>query len=383
MENVIGTLTKYAPNIPVFIVATKKDRFLKDRDDIENKDIKAIESSQDVSPDTRAKVDTILQQRQKFFEDTFNNDCRGFRKDHMWFAFVSKYDQQSIRALVNRTVDEIADDSVYMSLIAAQVCDVQPKVELAINETIRFLGHAIRTMYVASPALIGAGVVAPTVSRLLCNRIIRCFGFPKIEAKYVDDIMSKVVWSNLAKFMTQTFAPDTAVAGGMAALTLVTGGIALIPGIPFLETPPAARLIIKCACDLILILQCAFQSGNNKFVTNEEIRAATIEYKTKGRSRTGGVYESIRDVVHKEINKLIPLMPSKQAARMLSNSNKSRIQATMRDIISDNAFTKEDPTLFRQDSISTSSLLSSSSFSTEVEEISVLFKHEEGGGVVL
>ncbi|KAB2575534.1 hypothetical protein DBV05_g5886 [Lasiodiplodia theobromae] len=359
MENVIGTLTKYAPNIPVFLVATKKDRFLKDHDDIENKDVKALESSQDVSPETRAKVDTILQQRQKFFEDTFSNDCRGFRRDHMWFAFVSKYDQQSIRALVNRTVDEMADDSVYMSLIAAQVCDIQPKVDLAINETIRFLGHAIRTI------------------------IIRCFGFPKIEAKYVDDIMSKVVWSNLAKFMTQTFAPDTAVAGGMAALTLVTGGIALIPGIPFLETPPAARLIIKCACDLILILQCAFQSGNNKFVTNEEIRAATIEYKTKGRSRTGGVYESIRDVVHKEINKLIPLMPSKQAARMLSNSNKSRIQATMKDIISDNAFTKEDPTLFRQDSISTSSLLSSSSSSTEAEEISALFKSKDGGGVVL
>lgn len=90
MENVIGTLTKYAPNIPVFIVATKKDRYLKDRDDIEKEDIKAIESSLDVSPDTRAKVDTILQQRQKFFENSFNSDCRGFRKDHMWFAFVSK-----------------------------------------------------------------------------------------------------------------------------------------------------------------------------------------------------------------------------------------------------------------------------------------------------
>lgn len=90
MENVIGTITKYAPNIPVFVVATKKDRFLKDQDDIDSKDIKALESSQDVSPDTRAKVDAILQQRQKFFEDTFNSDCKGFRKDHMWFAFVSK-----------------------------------------------------------------------------------------------------------------------------------------------------------------------------------------------------------------------------------------------------------------------------------------------------
>lgn len=289
-------------------------------------------------------------------------------------------DQQSIRSLVNRTIDEIADDSVYMSLIAAQVCDVQPKVELAINETVRLLGHAIKTIYAASPLLFTSEVVAPTVSRILCDRIIRCFGFPKVQAQYVDGIMNKVVWSNLGKFMAQSLVQDTAVAGGMAALTLFTlfGGLALIPSLPLLDTPPAARMIIKCACDLILILQCAFQSGSNKFVTHEEIRASTIEYRMKGRSRTGGVYESIRDVVHEDINKLVPLMPSKETTLMLSNRNKSRIYATMIDIINNNAFLfqKEGSELSREYSTSTSSIFSSSSSSTEPEEISALFSKQ-------
>ncbi|KKY14789.1 putative ras gtpase [Diplodia seriata] len=251
-------------------------------------------------------------------------------------------------------MDEIADDSVYMRLVAAQVCDVQSKIDLAIDDTVRLLGHAVRST--ASPIPFTPGVVVPTVSRILCDRIVRCFGFPKLSAAHVDDIMNKVVWANLARFMLQTLSQDVVRLTGIAVLNsaAVFGAPSLVlPGLPLLDTPPAARMIVKCACDLILILQCAFQSGN-KFVTSEDIRSATIQYKAKRRSEMRGSHESIREVVHEEINKLIPLHLSRQGAQILSDSNKIRIRTTMKEIIRDNAFRKEDSARFQTDSVESS-----------------------------
>ncbi|KAL1615001.1 hypothetical protein SLS54_009342 [Diplodia seriata] len=380
MENVIGIISKHASTLPVFIVATKKDRFLTLQDGIESKDINALEAAEDVDPSIRAKVASILQDRQEFFKAAFRKECRGFREDRTTFAFVSKNDHQSVQALVRCTIDEIADDSIYKRLVAAQVCDVQPKIDSAIDDTVRLLGHAVRST--ASPIPFTTGVVVPTVSRILCDKIIRCFGFPKISAEYVDGIMNKVVWSNLARFMLQTLSQDVVRFTGIAVLNsaAVFGAPSLVPGLPLLDTPPAARMIVKCACDLILILQCAFQSGN-KFITNEDIRSATIEYKAKRRSGMGGPHESIREAVHEEINKLIPLRLSRQGAQILSGSNKLRIRATMEEIVRDNAFRKEDPARSQPDSVESSSVLSSSRSSSEPEEIHALFDSKQGDAI--
>ncbi|KAL0260710.1 hypothetical protein SLS55_004400 [Diplodia seriata] len=376
MENVIGIISKHASTLPVFIVATKKDRFLTLQDGIESKDINALEAAEDVDPNIRAKVATILQDRQEFFKAAFRKECRDFREDRTAFTFVSKNDHQSVQALVRCTIDEIADDSIYKRLVAAQVCDVQPKIDSAIDDTVRLLGHAVRST--ASPIPFTTGVVVPTVSRILCDKIIRCFGFPKISAEYVDGIMNKVVWSNLARFMLQTLSQDVVRFTGIAVLNsaAVFGAPSLVPGLPLLDTPPAARMIVKCACDLILILQCAFQSGN-KFITNEDIHSATIEYKAKRRSGLGGAHESIREVVHEEINKLIPLRLSRQGAQILSGSNKLRIRATMEEIIRDNAFRKEDSGRSQTDSVESSSVLSSPRSSSEPEEIHALFDSKQ------
>ncbi|KAL1637231.1 hypothetical protein SLS58_009418 [Diplodia intermedia] len=119
MENVISIISKHASTLPVFIVATKKDRFLALEDGIESRDIKALELSQDVDPSIQAKVAAALQDRQEFFKDAFRKKCQGFKEDRTAFAFVSKNDHQSVQALVRSTMDEIADDSVHMRLVAA------------------------------------------------------------------------------------------------------------------------------------------------------------------------------------------------------------------------------------------------------------------------
>jgi hypothetical protein len=108
---------------------------------------------------------------------------------------------------------------------------------------------------------------------------VRCFGFVEVKTEDVDSIMSKVVWWNLAKFMAHTVSQSTLVWGGVVALTLFTvvGGIPLALGAPLMEMVPAARMIVKCACDLILILERAHTLAG-KLATKDHIKQATMEY---------------------------------------------------------------------------------------------------------
>lgn len=283
-------------------------------------------------------------------------------------------DQSSIQNLMRQTIDRIADDSVHMSLVAAQVCDVEPKIEMAIDETVRLLRHAVRSVYATAPIIFGPTVIGPTVSRILCNNIVRYFGFPKVTGEHVDNIMSNVVWENLAKFMVQSVSQEVAIWGGISALTLTTifGGLALLPGTPLLEAPPAARMITKCACDLILILDRAFSYGG-RFVTKEEIRQASIEYKTKGLSSPALSKKSIRSLVHDEVEKLIPLVSLKNAS-MSTVNNISHIRNGMEKTIQGNRIGNMRLTWVGSMS---DSVLSSSTSTEDPEEIRIMFADSE------
>lgn len=59
--------------------------------------------------------------------------------------------------------------------------------------------------------------------------------------------------------MAQSVSQSLAVWGGVVVLTLLTGfgGIPVAVCAPLMEMQPAARMILKCACDLILILERA------------------------------------------------------------------------------------------------------------------------------
>ncbi|KAH7060920.1 hypothetical protein B0J12DRAFT_650686 [Macrophomina phaseolina] len=379
METVIKLISDHASNIPVFIVGTKKDEYLRLQEGVERQHIQALDDGQAIDPAVHAELAHLLELRQKHFEDRYKAECTGFIEETMRFAFVSKDDQQSIRNLMHQTIERIADDSVYMSMVAAQSCDIEPKIELAIDETVRLLRHAIRSVYATSiPVIFAPTVIGPTVSRILCNNIIRCFGFPKITAEYVDDIMSKVVWANLAKFLAQSVGQEVTVWGGITALTLatVTGGLAIVPGTPLLEAPPAARMVVKCACDLILILDRAFSFGG-KFVTKDQIRQASNDYKLGARRDTPEFPSSIRGAVHREIEALIPLVSLKNAS-MLTKNYISRVRNGMEDIIRRNKFRNAEM-ITPMDSVSDSDISSLRS-SNEPEEIRVMFPESCNAG---
>lgn len=212
-------------------------------------------------------------------------------------------DPESIRGLVNRTLDIIEDDGARLKCIAAQVVDVEPKIAQAIDESMRLLRHGIWASTVGSAALFVSTISTPTISRILCDNILRCFGFPKIDPGSVDNIMNKIIGWNLMRFLAQQVGQSVVLGGSAAILTIVSlgGGVPLIAGMSLLEAPCAARMIVKCACDLILILTRAFKHGG-KFVTSSDIEMACNEYVAKP---TDGSKAKRRNV-HAEVMDLIP-----------------------------------------------------------------------------
>jgi hypothetical protein len=236
---------------------------------------------------------------------------------------------------LNLTIDEDAR----ISCVAAQVIDVEQKIKLAVTECVRLLRHAEWTSMATSPLVFASTVSTPTISRLLCNNIMRCFGFIDIMAEDVDGIMSKVVWWNLAKFMAQSVSQSILIWGGVATLTLFTliGGIPLAIGAPLLEVLPAARMIIKCACDLIIILDRAFSNGG-KTATKEEINHASKEYTSKISIDTGSAGCSRKSKVHQEVEELIPIMSWKFYKPMQI----SKLQSGVGEIIERNRFGLSD-----------------------------------------
>ena len=233
----------------------------------------------------------------------------------------------------------VLDEGARINCVAAQVADVESKIDLAMTESVRLLRTAGWTSMADAPVVFASTIATPTISRVLCNNVLRCFGFPNVKSEDVDDIMSKVVWWNLAKFMAHNLSQTLAVWGGVAALTLTTGvgGIALAVAAPLLEVIPAARMIIKCACDLIIILDRAFSAGG-KTVTIEHIRQASKEYTTRFVDATGESSTSRRKKVHKAIEELIPLITLK----FYKGLQIATVQAGMREIIKGNRFAPGD-----------------------------------------
>ncbi|KAM0330521.1 hypothetical protein ACHAQA_003468 [Verticillium albo-atrum] len=265
-ELVLGNIAKYAPSLPVVLVGTKKDKFLRQETELTKEEIRALETD----------------------------------------------NRESIMALIRLTLEPLNTESLRSGMVAAQVVDLDLKIKLAIDETVRLLRTAVTASNMGALLVVVNVISAPTYSRLLCNAIVRSFGLTRTAAggstreEEVDNIMSTVVWRNLSSFMARSFF--TAI-----------GDVSLLIAAPIFEAPVTARMVVKCACDLIIIMDRAFQVGG-KFVTRQQIRQASREYVqplTKDELRgihdeisaqAGSAGHSRRQLVHQRVNVLIPVL---------------------------------------------------------------------------
>ncbi|KAI1362465.1 hypothetical protein F5Y08DRAFT_312192 [Xylaria arbuscula] len=298
------TIAQYSSDVPVFIVGTKKDKLVAVRK------MELLEQYMEKTGDYKEASRLATEEANEHAEKQFSklrdqlSNLDHYKADG--YSCISKDDNDGIRKLIGDTVDLIADERVRVFCVAAQVVDVEQKIDLAITEVMRLGAHAIRTAMVPLPAsgLIGT----PTVSRILCEHVIQCFGFPKATPEAVEEIMSQVVMKNLKGFMRVSLTQFASISAVTLGAAIPSGGIGVIAGIAgcILSTPPTARMLLKCACDMILILERSFRY-QGKYVSVKQLEDAAAYYTTAMAKKLDGSPILLQQNVHEQIDNMIPL----------------------------------------------------------------------------
>ncbi|KAK7427816.1 hypothetical protein QQZ08_005754 [Neonectria magnoliae] len=315
-KRTFATIAQFSHHVPVFVVGTKKDKLTGYRK------MQLLEALMEKTDDYKEAKRIAEEQANKMADDQFAqlrtqlSQIEHYKADG--FCCISKNDDVGVKDLLSQTLGLIADER---------------KINSAITECMRLGTHAIRTAAVPLPfsGMIGT----PTVSRLICEHVLQCFGFPKTAPAEVEKIMSDIVMGNLKNFMkvslTQFFAVS-AVAVGVAVPTL---GIGIVVGAAgcIWSQPPTARMLLKCSCDMILILERSFRY-DGKYVSLKQIETAAKYYTSTTIRTFSGQEKLLQQQVHDEIDQLIPLKKISVGFRF------NRLRNDFESIIYNNRFGK-------------------------------------------
>ncbi|KAF7561120.1 hypothetical protein G7046_g3046 [Stylonectria norvegica] len=298
------TIAQYSHNVPVFVIGTKKDKLTGYRKMQLLEDL--MEKTNDYKEAKRLAEEQANAMAMAQFAElrTQFSQIPHYKADG--FCCLSKDDDVGVKDLLSQTLGLIADERVRLFCVAAQVVDVDQKINSAITECMRLGTHAIRTAAVPLPfsGMIGT----PTVSRLICEHVLQCFGFPKTAPVEVEKIMTSIVMGNLKNFMAVSvsqFIATTAIAIGVGIPTLGIGVIVGAAG-SLWAMPPTARMLLKCSCDMILILERSFRY-EGKYVSLKQIEDAAKYYVNSSIKTFSGKDKLLQQQVHDEIDQMIPL----------------------------------------------------------------------------
>ncbi|KAI1743923.1 hypothetical protein F4680DRAFT_470427 [Xylaria scruposa] len=301
-KRTLQTIAKHSSDVPVFVIGTKKDKLIAiHKMQLLDKYMERTDNYKEASRLAYLEANEAAEKQFMELQDELSR-INNYKLDG--HCCLSKDDDKEIRKLLSDSLDVITDDRVRVFCVAAQVVDVEQKIDQAVTEVMRLATHAARTAMVPFP---GASLIGtPTVSRILVEQVLQCFGFPKAKPEAVERIMSEVVMKHLKSFMKVSlpqFAIFTAasIAGGPIGIGAVIGIVGNI-----LSVPPAARMLFKCACDIILILERAFRY-QGKYVSVKQIEDAAVYYTTETTKTFSGKGVLLQEHVHAEIERLIPL----------------------------------------------------------------------------
>ena len=148
--------------------------------------------------------------------------------------------------------------------------------------------------------------------------------------------MSRVVMGNLKSFLKVTIAQFSAVSITAIGVGVPTLGIGTVIGAVgcILATPPTARMLFKCACDMILILERSFRY-QGRYVSVKQIEDAAVYYTTASTKTFSGKEVLLQRHVHDEVDRLIPLKKISIGFRF------GKLRTGLQDIIYMNRFDKK------------------------------------------
>ncbi|KAI1129440.1 hypothetical protein F5Y10DRAFT_238256 [Nemania abortiva] len=307
-RKIFEVLDRYARAVPVILVRTMKDRFINEnygaaREQLEDagytgEELDRRARAQAEEKFSRVKEEDIRQLEQKL----------GLEKDFAPFVYTSKRDKDSITELVKQTIMLVPDDSARANFVSAQIADIDVKISAAIEESLRLLNFSNWSSVMGS-MMFTSVLTTPTISHFLCSRIIKSFGLSgSAKVSEIERIARNLLWKNMGTFVTQSFTQLAVLLGLGIGLTVGTiiGGIPALASLPFAFIPPASRLIAKCTCDLILTLSAAF-TRKGKFVTKQDFEESLGQYRAKRVELAASGASSVRQLVHNEIDRLIPI----------------------------------------------------------------------------
>ncbi|KAJ8123707.1 hypothetical protein ONZ43_g403 [Nemania bipapillata] len=338
-RKIFEVLDKYARAVPVILVRTMKDRFINEnygeaREQLEDagytgEELDRRARAQAEEKFSRVKEDDIRQLEQKL----------GLEKDFAPFVYTSKRDKDSITELVKQTIMLVPDDSARANFVSAQIADIDVKISASIEESLRLLNFSNWSSVMGS-MMFTSVLTTPTISHFLCSRIIKSFGLSgSAKVNEIERIARNLLWKNMGSFVTQSFTQLAVLLGLGIGLTVGTiiGGIPALASLPFAFIPPASRLIAKCTCDLILTLSAAF-TRKGKFVTKQDFEESLGQYRAKRTELAANGGSSVRELVHSEIDRLIPI----HSVKVYEPLSITKMRTEFQRIISRHRFTLDE-----------------------------------------
>lgn len=303
-KRTFATIAQFSHQVPVFVIGTKKDKLTGYRK------MKLLEELMEKTNDYKEAKKLADEQANMMAQAQFDelrnqlSQIEHYKADG--YCCLSKDDDAGVKDLLSQTLGLIVDERVRLFCVAAQVVDVEQKINSAITECMRLGTHAIRTAAVPLPF---SGIIGtPTVSRLICEHVLQCFGFPKATPDEIEKIMSDIVMGNLKTFMKVSLMQFAAVSAVTIGAAIPTAGIGAVVGIAgcIWGLPPTARMLLKCSCDMILILERSFRY-DGKYVSVKQIEDAAKYYTSNMIKTFAGKEKRLQQQVHDEIDQLLPL----------------------------------------------------------------------------
>ncbi|KAI0870076.1 hypothetical protein GGS24DRAFT_505127 [Hypoxylon argillaceum] len=338
-RKIFEVLDKYARAVPVILVRTMKDRFINEnygaaREHLEDagytgEELDRRAHAQAEEKFLRVKEDDIRQLEQKL----------GLEKDFAPFVYTSKRDKDSITELVKQTILLVPDDSARANFVSAQIADIDVKISASIEESLRLLNFSNWSSVMGS-MMFTSVLTTPTISHFICSKIIKSFGLSgSAKVNEIERIARTLLWKNMGTFVTQSFTQLAVLLGLGIGLTVGTiiGGIPALASLPFAFIPPASRLIAKCTCDLILTLSAAF-TRKGKFVTKQDFEESLGQYRAKRAELAANGGASVRELVHNEIDRLIPI----HSVKVYEPLSITKMRTEFQRIIAQHRFTLDE-----------------------------------------
>ena len=207
-------------------------------------------------------------------------------------------DKDSINQLVVATSRCFDSEKACLNYIAAQIAEIDLKIDLAIVEIMRIYGHAVRASAVAGLIPGTSTTTSWTVSSFVCRKILKCFGVSSLGHKTLNDIIRRLLWDNMDTSALVIFTETISMLGLIGTTSVFGAPNSLATGVLgfAVSVPATARLVLMFACDVILIIIRAFDLCKSKCINQPErvqIETATHEYK------------DTMPVVHRRVKELV------------------------------------------------------------------------------